>query len=872
MADTIIRPASGKGAVLRSIREESRKSIVPFRSRGLLTVLALLFAAGTITYSAGWMYYYRLRSFVELGIDNKVIQDGKAELIRSVSSNSPAEAAGLKAGDEIVAVNGRSLAAKGPNVVLATWARGRPGETVVLTIRRPGQEQVFDIRAIFRQTKDAPTGIRLVAAQVTGSFPVLFLVVGLSVLFLRIDDPHAWRLALLFACFVTVSDVPDAYSLAPAGLREFLLAYRSVFLGLTAPLFLFLFSLFPVRSPLDRRVPWIKWAALTVGLIIGCFGVRNGDLRWPPLVARVLGGRVAQNLIFAFIYGTISLGFVSLAWNFVRAESKQAKRKIRVLFWGTVVGLTPAVFANAAANVFGYHVPFWEDVADIVLLSLLPLSFAYAVVKHQVLEIPALLRRSARYVLVRRGFAVLLLLLAISANVLLGITLSQIFRLHPAVAMSIGGGLGIALAWIAAPGVRRGTQRIDRAFFREAYDARVILQELAQSVRSISAKEEMAQLVHDKLAMALHPQTLSIYLCDREGMLTPPERTLSLPRLSPSSAGLKQLARMQEPPDSSSYGDLSLLLPELASARPECLVPILSRSGEWLGLIVLGPKLSDEPYSREDKQLLGSVASQAALGLESITLAEQMAERMEADRRVQQEMEIARAVQNKLLPQQLPPLTTLDYAGACIQARAVGGDYYDFLDLGSGRVGFVLADIAGKGISGALLMANLQASLRSMYAVAHKDLSQLLRHVNHLFFKNTESNHYATMFFGLYDDNTRKLLYANCGHNPPLLIRAAGGLERLEATATVLGLFEQWDCKVVETQMHAGDILAIYTDGISEAARDGEEFGEERLVSILRASAGMPARGLMEAVLQSVQSFSPGEQADDLTLIVCICR
>jgi sigma-B regulation protein RsbU (phosphoserine phosphatase) len=873
MAQTIMRPASENGAVLHAIRERSSKSIVPFRSRKLLTFLALLFAAATITYSVGWMYYYRLRSFVELGIDNQVIQNGKAELIRSVLPNSPAEAAGLEAGDEIVAVNGQSLAVQGATVLLATWARGRPGETVVLTIRRPGQSQLFEIWATFRQTKDAPTGIRLVAAQITGSFPVLFLVVGLSVLFLRIDDPHAWRLALLFACFVTVSEVPDAYALAPAGLREFLLAYRSIFLGLTGPVFLFLFSLFPVRSPLDRRVSWLKWAATAVGLTIGISGVRIGDLRPPPWLSDALGPQIAHNLVLAFVYGTVCLGFMSLVWSFRYAENTQARRKIRVLFWGTVVGITPAVLARAAADVFGYRIPFWEDMADVALLSLMPLSFAYAVVKHQVLEIPALLRRSARYVLVRRGFAVLLLLLAISVNVLLGIGLSQIFRLHPAMAMSIGGGLGIALAWIAAPAVRRGTQRIDRSFFREAYDARLILQELAQSVRSIRAKEEMALLVQDKLGMALHPQTLSVYLCDREGMLTPPIGMLSLPRLSPLAGGLEQLARIAEPADSSTYGELSLLLPELASVHPECLVPVLSRSGEWLGLIVLGPKLSEEPYSREDKQLLGSVASQAALALESISLAEQMAARMEADRRAEQEMQIARTVQSKLLPQHSPPLTTLDYAGACIQARAVGGDYYDFLDLGGGRVGFVLADIAGKGISGALLMANLQASLRSMYALADRDLLQFLSSVNRLFVKNTEASHYATMFFGVYDDNTRKLLYVNCGHNPPLVARAAGGIDRLTATATVLGLFESWECSSRETELHSGDILAIYTDGVTEAASaNEEEFGEERLLSLLRANSASTAEGLLKEILGSVQQFSPGEQGDDITLVVAIGR
>jgi len=255
-------------------------------------------------------------------------------------------------------------------------------------------------------------------------------------------------------------------------------------------------------------------------------------------------------------------------------------------------------------------------------------------------------------------------------------------------------------------------------------------------------------------------------------------------------------------------------------------------------------------------------------------MAEKMAERMEAERRSEQEMQIARQVQSRLLPQQAPSLTTLECAGQCIQTRAVGGDYYDFLDFGSGRLGLVLADIAGKGISAALLMANLQANLRGQYALALEDLSGLLRSVNHLFYKNTESNHYATMFFAVYEDDNRNLRYVNCGHNPPILLRSNGCVERLEATATVLGLFEEWDCSVSEKQMSPGDVLVIYTDGISEAAagEEEEEFGDDRLIASMKTHQGKPAGNILDEIVAEVQRFSRGEQADDMTLIVSRCR
>jgi sigma-B regulation protein RsbU (phosphoserine phosphatase) len=129
------------------------------------------------------------------------------------------------------------------------------------------------------------------------------------------------------------------------------------------------------------------------------------------------------------------------------------------------------------------------------------------------------------------------------------------------------------------------------------------------------------------------------------------------------------------------------------------------------------------------------------------------------------------------------------------------------------------------------------------------------------------------VFFGVYDDASRKLQYANCGHNPPLLLRATGEVEQLNATATVLGLFEPWECSVAEVQLFPGDILVIYTDGITEASnRDEEEFGEARLISLLRQNKGLRPSELLHQILKSVQEFAPGEQADDLTTIIAICH
>jgi serine phosphatase RsbU (regulator of sigma subunit) len=202
----------------------------------------------------------------------------------------------------------------------------------------------------------------------------------------------------------------------------------------------------------------------------------------------------------------------------------------------------------------------------------------------------------------------------------------------------------------------------------------------------------------------------------------------------------------------------------------------------------------------------------------------------------------------------------------------VGGDYYDFLELRSGRLALVLADIAGKGISGALLMANLQANLRSQYAMALDDLPRLVKSVNQLFYENSSDSSYATLFFADYDDSSRRLRYVNCGHLPPLLLRPDGRVERLAATATVLGLFEKWECAVAEVQLTPGDILVLYTDGVTEAENtQQEQFGDTRLAETILAQRHLAVPALLAAIVETAQKFSNGEQADDITLVVVRC-
>jgi sigma-B regulation protein RsbU (phosphoserine phosphatase) len=874
--------------------------------------MAVVFCAVTTFYAAVWMYdAHSLDSEVELGFNNThdTLYDERTHsiLVSDVVPGSPAEKAGLRTGDRIVAANGFSL------TTMDRWqelyANGRPGDAVQFTLERPGESQPITIHGVFRARpplRETEGLAKSSAQQILNSFPVLFLLVGFGVLFLRVEDASAWLLALMFAAFATAPELTNPLCLVHFACA-FSFAFRTIFFGLLPALFYFFFAIFPVRSALDRRLPWLKWVGLILSVVTIVPGLAKGRPTLPQFVPQLIGNSGSFLLLSGLRYGFLLLGLASLTQNaFFGSVPADARRKSKVILFGTVVGVLPIILVRLAIDFAGYHPSFWLNAATVIVLFLYPLSFAYAVVKHRAMEIPALLRRSVRYVLVQRGYFVLLFCGALLAIFLFARFFSGYFTQNSQFGMALSAVFGVALVWVSGPFVKRGTDRIDRAFFRSSYDARVILQDLAEKTRSVTDRGELASLLELQIAGALHPQSLACYLENGGGNLAVAKRAtqgLGSPFPPRAKFPFRFGARfvLQEAPTISRSLPLleELVLhgkawdvptavleeaPENSGLAPECMVPIVGRNSGLMGLLVLGQRLSEEPYSSEDKRLLDSVADQAAITLENIRMAEQIAVRLEADRRAAHEMDIAREVQSRLFPQVLPHVDTLEYAGHCLQARQVGGDYYDFWDLGSQHLALVLADISGKGISGALLMANLQANLRSRSAVARQDLLNvnrdgtwlpgLLKAVNQLFYENTPDDRYATLFLAVYDDASRELEYVNCGHNPPLLFRAAGGgVERLSATASVIGISENWECETKIVRLEPGDTLVIYTDGVTEANdADGNEFGEDRLAEVVRKTNGRTSGDVLTAIQREVQKFSYGEQFDDLTLVVARAR
>jgi sigma-B regulation protein RsbU (phosphoserine phosphatase) len=306
----------------------------------------------------------------------------------------------------------------------------------------------------------------------------------------------------------------------------------------------------------------------------------------------------------------------------------------------------------------------------------------------------------------------------------------------------------------------------------------------------------------------------------------------------------------------------------LEMIRAELLLPLTGRD-RLLGVMTLGAKRSQAAYSSSDLRLLQSVGAQAGLALEISELAHSLARQATERERIEREIEIAREVQERLYPQEIPVIDGLSLAGACRPAQGVGGDYYDLIELDDGRIGLAIGDVSGKGISAALLMASLRASLRGMTMDGPNDLAKLMHKVNRLVYEASANNRYATFFFATYEPRTRALRYVNAGHNPPVVVRGSSTL-RLDGGGPVVGLLTYATYEEQYMALAPGDLLVAYTDGISEAMTQAqEEWGEERMIAAATSAPGSDAASVLKCIFAAADSFAAGApQADDMTLLM----
>lgn len=583
------------------------------------------------------------------------------------------------------------------------------------------------------------------------------------------------------------------------------------------------------------------------------------------VVTLVILGMSAGMILFLF--ETVQLLFFPVAacaalFRSYREARVEERQQIRWPLWGTL------------AAVAGFFL--WEPLVEILIALLgpdrhsgtyvalvflfqlkmflpllIPVTVAVAILKFHLMEITVYIRRTVVYALLTGLLGLLFLLLAGG----LGGLLTRLLNVRNEWAV-VAATLTVVAAGV--PLRNRVQTFVDRRFFRRRRDYAQSLRQFTREVAEAGSRRRLANVAVDRLQEAVQSRTALIFLrapgeraFSVAAQIGLPDELLPELRLTPESSLLRLAADHTGPPPPG--------LPEaearvLAAAGCFRLASIRRRE-EFLGVLCLGGKLSDEAYDEEDDGFLLSAADQIAAGLENLRLEDQ-----------QHEFEKAREIQESLLPKTIPRAPGFDIAGAWQPARAVGGDYYDVLEPGPDRLALVIADVSGKGLPAALLMSNLQAAVKA-FAAETPSPAELCGRVNRMICGNITPGRFITFVYAVLDTRTRALSYANAGHNPPLVRRADGTRRSMNRGGPVLGVFAEARYEEETIELVRGDRLILFTDGVSEAADErDEQFGEDRLAALLEGRY-LDAGALRTAVMQAVTAFCGNNFQDDATLI-----
>jgi sigma-B regulation protein RsbU (phosphoserine phosphatase) len=293
-------------------------------------------------------------------------------------------------------------------------------------------------------------------------------------------------------------------------------------------------------------------------------------------------------------------------------------------------------------------------------------------------------------------------------------------------------------------------------------------------------------------------------------------------------------------------------------------VPMMVK-GKMIGLLTVFNKKSEAGFTTGDQRLLGIIAAQSAHVIENARLYHEEQSLI----RLQEEMRLAYEIQVDLLPKEQPVLPGYQIAGKSIPSKEVGGDYFDFIHSGDNRLAFCLGDISGKGIPAALLMANLQATLRGQTLLGNNSKS-CVSFANEMLYQNSAPNKFATLFYGIIDSSKNELSYCNGGHNNPFFFSHDNKLTPLDKGGLIVGIMPSVIYEEDTIPFNSGDLLVIFSDGITEAMNNTEEeFGEQRLIDVILQNKNEPAKDLIEIIIKKVQEFSGIQsQMDDITLVI----
>ncbi len=744
--------------------------------------------------------------------------------IGSVDAGSPGDAAGLRPGDVIITPEEQK---KDP-LSSSPLAAGEPGVPLAIERERDGQRQ-----AVWLVPQRAPAAERRFRA-INFAVAASFLLLGGWVWSER-RDPLTRTFYLLCLAF-TLLPAPPHLRVTPAALYEALLMTSQIFLG---PLFSHFFALFP-EGGRPRARWWVltMYAAATVSFV--CYAaVKIGDASGlgrslEPLLTVV---SVAQGAVA--VLGLLG-GLVLFALAFFRAETSDARRRLRVAFIGTLVGALPFALLIGMHNLS--HAPSLPGERWAVpFIVLVPLSFGWAMSVHNVFDFRVALRAATR-----------------AAGALLGAGVLYFVGEWMAASWWPAAGAGVTGAGLALAALLAALAGPARAWLGIAGRRLVPIADewtLADYAPAGETEEELLQGGCEAVVHALRVDGCTALRWEGGGTVVARAGGLVAPALSPAaSEALRHVTGPHEP------GELKLSNDDrdaLEHAGARWLVPVNAEVA-----LALGRRFAGAWLSRVESRALERVARQLAVNLENLALRRSARDHGAFAR----EMRQAKEVQVRRLPRHTPVMPTLDCAASTLATEEIGGDYYDFVETGGREFTLAVGDAAGHGVPAALVLAGVQSRFRDEARRARHP-GELLEAMNRDLVALEQPEHFMGLLCARVDAGAGVVRFANAGLTPPLLRRRDGRHEELTEGGPLLGVQDGARYPLGSAELEPGDVLVVYTDGLSEAARDGEPFGDEQLWAVLDRHAHRRAADVLEELMTAVRTWADGPM-DDLTIVV----
>ncbi len=697
---------------------------------------------------------------------------------------------------------------------------------------------------------------------------IAFFGLGFWVLYKRAESAGVRALAMY--CFTIAPYLAFVYLPMYAEVASFQIPLQGVlqgFLRLSTAFFSSFWLLLHMYFP--RKIRLFKVSAFWPYFF--CFGPQT-------IITVILSMAIASGIIpnlqmgivfYIIIIAQVVAGLFILWRNFKTAENNLQRRQTKLVLYGSGGSLLIfCVYMLSSWGVSGFLNTF-DLTSRMIFINLIflfllasPLSFAYALGKFRLLEIESRLGRGTRYI--------------VATSILLTIYIILVFNFSEFILAKIGItsrtptliiAVGLALGFV--PAQRRLQQILEKRFFPERIKLRNMVHAFFQNAMSIPDVETLCNRLEVWLKESVRVNSV-------------------IPVLRKENSGNFRLANREPVPieENSEFlvcisnEDHPLFLDEAVASEQVCfsehelkwleqqdvalVLPLKTRT-HVLGFLALGHKLGNEDFHPDEVQILQTVAEQVSLILDNLRLLEENVEK----HRMEKELQIARQVQMGFLPRDIPESDGLDIAAISTFSLEVAGDYYDVIPRDNGQTLLAIGDVSGKGAGAALIMANLQASLRALYGIG-LEMSEIMKRVNDIIFANTDPEQYITFFAGIYDPKNRTFTYVNAGHNFPLLLSRSGEIRTLEVGGFILGFDHDVEYLQETVQLQPGDTIFLYTDGLSEAMNaDGEEFGEQPIEEILKAGANDMVGDIMDKMVDSVDNFRAEiELDDDLTLLM----